>query len=188
MVSAAGRGGIRTVFLPGITDLPRTPLKNDKQPCTLHCGLCIAMAAATPTLNGVPYGDASRIPYYVEGRQLHSVHPGTPEAESLFESYTAQIAQSANMMTPVAHLVVSDNRTWGSSIEDSLPAFRVHGPRVSRVRAPFRCVDCVPFCLCKRRSTVAQDGHRRLFEFFESSRWPKTGCGTRRICCGTIVQ
>lgn len=64
------------------------------------------MAAAIPTLDGVPYDIASRVPFYVGGRQLHNEPPGTPEAKLLCAEFTAQIAQSAKNMTP-AHLVVS---------------------------------------------------------------------------------
>lgn len=67
------------------------------------------MAAAIPTLNEITYGVASRIPYYREGKQSHNVHPGTPEAESLFEQYTKQIAESANNVS--LPLVVSDDKT-----------------------------------------------------------------------------
>lgn len=60
------------------------------------------MAAAIPTLSGVPFNVA-----------VHThVVLRTPEAESLFEEYTTQIAQAAKDLSQ-AHLVVSDDKTRG---------------------------------------------------------------------------
>lgn len=81
------------------------------------------MAAAIPTLDGLPYGVASRIPYYVGGRQSYSVYHGTAEAELLVQFLSKDISLSANNLAGT-HLVVSDDGSTGG--KKSTSVFRMH--------------------------------------------------------------
>ena len=102
------------------------------------------MAADIPILDGVPYDVASRIPYYVEGKQSHNVHPGTAEAKSLFKELAREMAHSANHNIAGTHLLVSDGERH-SGHRRAGSVFRMQIPRVRRIISTIAFVWGVPF-------------------------------------------